>query len=689
MADSETTHQSGTTGLLLVASRLFEHLARARAHRYDNGLLKSHRLPCTVISIGNITSGGTGKTPMTMYMAKRIRRMGYKTVILSRGYKGTAEKTGGIVSNGSRLLMTPETAGDEPFMMAQFLEGIPVLVGSDRVASGRRAITRFSPDIILLDDGFQHRRLHRDIDIVLLDAAHPFGNTHLLPRGPLREPPDALNRADALVFTRYRGGNQAPESVLPETLREKPIFRSRHVPYIFKRIDPLSDSAGTVPCGKSPSDELDTLKGERIFAFSAIADNNDFHRILTGLGCRIAGTAEFRDHHAYTSRELEQITGNAVKKEARFLVTTQKDFSKLPPDTVWPLPLLVFGILPSFLEGNEGFDDFLKSAIEKEMAKARAPLRVLAYLDGRPGHEKQTRGILNALSNLTEIDVSYQPIGPVSTAVSIRQWQAYLRPKVLSHEKETASAPVDLIIGTGTHTHIPMLLMKRRTESPVVTCMSPAMPLRKKIDLCCIPGHDLPVSARNILITNGPPNLSRAGGGHDRDKHLILVGGRDEKSHFWETEKVITQVQSLVADAPGITWTISSSPRTPEETIKRLSALADGNPNVSFFRSQETPMGWVEAAYAEHAVVWVTADSISMVYEALTAGCRVGILPVRWKNPRNKFQRSIDNLVRNGFAVEFSSGRANSLPPEPPPLDEASRCAKEILKRWWPNRLNG
>jgi len=455
---------------------------------------------------------------------------------------------------------------------------------------------------------------------------------------------------------------------------------------MVKRVDPPAP-AKTVPCEIPDGSELFGLKGEHVFAFSAIADNGDFHRMVTDLGCRITGTAEFSDHHAYNSRELGRIAGNAVKTGARLLVTTQKDFSKLPRNAAWPLPLLVLGVLPSFLEENGGFDEFLKNAVEKAAEKEKTPLRVLAYLDGRPGHEKQTRGILNALSKLTTIDVAYRSIGPLSTAVSARQWLSYLRPKALSAKKETGSWPVDLIIGTGTHTHIPMLLMKRRTGSPVVTCMSPATSLRRKIDLCFIPGHDLPGSARNILVTNGPPNLSVAGSGHDRNRHLILVGGRDEKSHFWETEVTITHIRNLIDDSPEISWTISSSPRTPEETIKRLSALADKRPGISFYRSRETPRGWVESAYAKHAVVWVTADSISMIYEALSAGCRVGILPVRWKHPGNKFQRSIDNLVQNGFAVMFTPGRATAPLPNPPPLDEASRCAREILKRWWPRRL--
>lgn len=686
MADPGTTRRLSIAGLMLGASRVYERLVRARADWYEQGRLKIYRLPCTVISIGNITFGGTGKTPMTLYVAKRLRRLGYKTVILSRGYKGAAEKTGGVVSDGNRLLMTPETAGDEPFMMARFLEDVPVLVGRDRVASGRLAVTEFSPDIILMDDGFQHRRLHRDLDIVLLDSARPLGNAHLIPRGSLREPPDALNRADALVFTRCHGSYSSPESLLSKTLLRKPMFRSRHVPFVCKLVVPAVPS-NTSSLELALDHTPDGLKGERIFAFSAIADNNDFHQMLVNLGCRITGTADFCDHHAYTPRDLEQIAENAVQAGARFLVTTQKDFFKLSRNAAWPLPLWILGVLPSFPEETGGFDDFLKSAIEKAVEKEKTPLRILAYLDGRPGHEKQTRGILKALSRLTPIEVDYRSIGPVSASASLRQWLAYLRPKVLSPNKKTVTGHVDLIIGAGARTHIPMLLAKRRTGSPVVTCMSPAALLRSKIDLCFIPEHDLPEPAGNVLPTNGPPNLSEAGSGHVQNRQLILVGGRDEKSHFWETETVIARIQKLIQDAPEKFWAISSSPRTPEETIKRLSALADKNPNLSFYRSRETPPGWIESAYAEHAVVWVTADSISMIYEALSAGCRVGILPVRWKHPGNKFQRSIDNLVRHGLVSVFTPERVAVPPLHPHPLDEASRCAREILKRWWPRRL--
>lgn len=360
MADPRPARPLSTAGLLQSGAWFFERLIRFRNRCYGKGRFKTHRLPCTVISIGNITTGGTGKTPMTLHVAKFLQSLGYKSAILSRGYKGGAEKNGGVVSDGNRLLMTAKAAGDEPLMMARLLENIPVLVGQDRVASGQLAISRFSPDILLLDDGFQHRRLHRDIDIVLLDSTRPFGNRFLLPRGSLREPPDMLDRADAIVFTRWQNGLPEPASLLPESVRLLPVFRSRNTPYIDQRIP---STTGFPRTGKNLDPAL--LDGTRVFAFSAIANNKDFHRVLSDLGCQTVGTEEFTDHHTYGSRELSHIGRMAGAAGAEVLVTTQKDFPKLPPETVWPLPLVVLGVIPSFVEEENGFDDFLKRSVEK------------------------------------------------------------------------------------------------------------------------------------------------------------------------------------------------------------------------------------------------------------------------------------------------------------------------------------
>ena len=188
--------------------------------RIGRRLIPSHQLPCKVICIGNLTVGGTGKTPMTMHVAQELKRLGYNTAIVSRGYRGGAEGRGGIVSDGQSIQMGPEQAGDEPFMMARSLSGIPVIVGKNRYAAGMLAVSEFQSDVIVLDDGFQHLRLKRDIDLVLLDRLHPFGNSYLLPRGTLREPISSLERGSACILTRCRTNRNDSATPLIELLKK-------------------------------------------------------------------------------------------------------------------------------------------------------------------------------------------------------------------------------------------------------------------------------------------------------------------------------------------------------------------------------------------------------------------------------------------------------------------------------------
>ena len=169
--------------LLWVVSRLYSGVMRLRRRLYEKKFLRSERLPCPVVSVGNLTLGGTGKTPMVVHLAKFISRMGYKVAIISRGYRGLAQNSGTIVTDGQTPACTVRQSGDEPYLMAILLEDEPVVVGKDRHAAGKVAVDRFRPDLILLDDAFQHLRLERDLDLLLLDARSPFGNSRVLPRG--------------------------------------------------------------------------------------------------------------------------------------------------------------------------------------------------------------------------------------------------------------------------------------------------------------------------------------------------------------------------------------------------------------------------------------------------------------------------------------------------------------------------
>jgi len=341
--------------LLWISSLVYGHAVQARLLLYRKNIIRSHRLPCPVISIGNIALGGTGKTPMTVYLAELIKGRGMKTVILSRGYKGYAEQKGGLVSDGRQIFMTPNEAGDEPFMMAGILHEVPIFVGSHRYKNGRIAMERFKPDVILLDDGFQHVRLKRDIDLVLLDHANPFGNGHLLPRGPLREPLSALARGDAFILTRSDHSSNNFSDLLHKHMAHKPVFQSRHLPCIRHVL------GGNTNDSINPS----ILKEKKVFAFSGIAKNQDFRNSLNRFACSLTGFSEFPDHHSYREKELSAVIRKAIQQKADFLATTEKDFSRINYAAGWPLPLVVVGVDISFDDQASEFEQFIFKKLEK------------------------------------------------------------------------------------------------------------------------------------------------------------------------------------------------------------------------------------------------------------------------------------------------------------------------------------
>lgn len=318
--------------------------------------------------------------------------------------------------------------------------------------------------------------------------------------------------------------------------------------------------------------------------------------------------------------------------------------------------------------------------------KLETPLQVAAFLDTRPGHIKQTLGVLDALKEFTEIRVHQVPVPHLGVTGEVMNWLKYALVPGSSHFANLSDC--DFFIGTGSRTHIPMLNCKKKYGIPVLTCMAPAPIIRGRFDLCFVPQHDRLPPDKNIFVTLGPPNRSRLTDCQDPQQGLILIGGRDDKSHRWDTGSVINQISSLVSREHCIQWLVTTSPRTPDETAASLKALAADFGNAQFVPFSDTGPGWIEKEYAANQTVWVTADSMSMVFEALSAGCRVGLLPVAWKSQHNKFQLCEDDLNKKGYTVSFSEwekGKASWALSRP--LNEARRCAKEILRRWWPDRL--
>ena len=360
----------GKTPLISLASVLYAISLfygvgqKLREFAYRQGLMPSRKLPCKVICIGNITAGGTGKTPMTMHVAQAMKQLGYKTAIVSRGYHGAAEDRGGIVSDGQSIRMGPEQAGDEPFMIACVLKGIPVIVGKNRYAAGMLAVNEFQSDVIVLDDGFQHLRLKRDIDLVLLDSRLPFGNTHLLPRGILREPISSLVRGTACILTRSRTGTHDGVSTWIEMVKkyfpQNRVFTSSHLPYFY-----AVESGGQISINgainQNTWQEIGRLIEEPIFGFSGIARNADFQNTVVDHGLNVKGFLEFSDHHRYTMDDLNYIQSKAADADARCLITTEKDLARLFPHNPFPLVLIVVGVKVSFGDYQQEFMSFLKN----------------------------------------------------------------------------------------------------------------------------------------------------------------------------------------------------------------------------------------------------------------------------------------------------------------------------------------
>ena len=293
------------------------YAAGAWLHRraYEAGLRARARLEAKVISVGNLAVGGSAKTPVAAFLARELAAHGQRVALLSRGVGGTRTREACIVSDGARVLLSAAEAGDEPLLLAASAPGVPVLAGVERAELGRRAIAELGARVLILDDGFQHHRLARDLDLVCLDARLGLGNGHGLPRGPLREPVGALARAHALVFTRASPGDPEPPGAarLPARL---PRFR-----VALRKLGLRAFSSGA-------STPLEELRGRRVGLLAAIARPDRLARELAELGAQVAERRVFRDHHRYAREDLA-----GLDPSLRW-ITTAKDAVKLDP--AWP-----------------------------------------------------------------------------------------------------------------------------------------------------------------------------------------------------------------------------------------------------------------------------------------------------------------------------------------------------------------
>ena len=328
-----------------ILSGIYSLLVRTRLMLYRTGLKKTARLDKPVISVGNIVLGGTGKTPFTIYICGLLLEAGLRPAVLSRGYRGTAEKRNLMISNGREILCTPAESGDEPRLMADKLSGVPVVVGGKRYESARlcQSDPNLDPGVFILDDGFQHIQLHRDINIALIDATSPFGGGHVLPRGILREPLAELKRADAFVITRAHLASEELDRICNQLSRYSPlapVFFYSHRISGFKRVRGTGSSGDE----KEGTREEQVIPGRKCFVLAAIGNPLQFIRDLENLDLNISGQVLMRDHHPFSQAELDMAVEEFRNSGADFMVTTEKDAIRMGHLKLDEVPLYSAGL---------------------------------------------------------------------------------------------------------------------------------------------------------------------------------------------------------------------------------------------------------------------------------------------------------------------------------------------------------
>ena len=343
-------------------SILYRGIISLRNCSYDSGLFTVRKLDCKIISVGNITVGGTGKTPIVIMLANLLREKGYRPVILSRGYGGKKKGRVNIVSDGGNVFMKPDEAGDEPVLIAKSARNIPVVTGKNRYLTGKFAIEHFGADVLILDDAFQHRSLFRDIDIVLLDEKRPLGNGFIIPRGELREPTNALGRAEIIVKTGDRSQESGDRSqwsgISDQGIEAGCRMSGTHMFEAYRRpVALLRGDAGDIY-------PLDYLHGKKICAFAGIAKPDSFKKTIASVGGEVVAFLSFPDHHVYTREDLDKIMKTVSESSAQIILTTEKDGIKLIdfPDLLRDIYQLriEMEILPS----QKKFEDILLERIQ-------------------------------------------------------------------------------------------------------------------------------------------------------------------------------------------------------------------------------------------------------------------------------------------------------------------------------------
>src|SRR5436309_3594267 len=345
-------------GILYALSFVYDRIVQLRLYFYRKRILRERALGVLVISVGNLTVGGTGKTPIVEKIARALQTGGRRVAILSRGYKSMPRKRSllnrlynrnpdppRIVSDGTSLLLDSRTAGDEPYMLAHNLKNVIVLVDKDRVKSGLLAIEKMNADTLLLDDGLQYLHLKHRLDIVLIDRQAPFGNEFLLPRGTLREPPRNLRRASYIFITKSTGeSNEQLIKRIRRYNRTAEIIECAHKPLHLQNV-----VTGEIA-------PLEKLRGAFVGSICAIAVPDSFEDGLRKLGAKIEIAKRYIDHHRYTEAELQSFINRCIRRDLEMIVTTEKDAVRFPLLGKTEVPIFFLRVEIEILSGHETWE---------------------------------------------------------------------------------------------------------------------------------------------------------------------------------------------------------------------------------------------------------------------------------------------------------------------------------------------
>ncbi len=351
-----------TSAALLGLSKLYEAGVQVRLYLWHHRIFRDHTLGCQVVSIGNLSVGGTGKTPVVEVFARALQQRGRRVAILSRGYKSTPRPLWQrilakitfqedkipprVVSDGRSLLLDSEQAGDEPYMLASNLKDVVVLVDKDRVKSGRYAISRYGCDTLLLDDGFQYLTLKSRLDVCLVDRNNPFGNHYLLPRGTLREPITNLKRAHYIFITKSSElGAKKLRKAIRQFNSQAEIIECAHQPLYLQDVF------------TSKHHPLEILQGLKVAAISGIAVPESFEDGLRALGANLIYAKRYADHHRYSQQEIINMINRSLKRGAAALLTTEKDAVRFPKIDRRDIPIYYLRVEIRIISGAKDFDD--------------------------------------------------------------------------------------------------------------------------------------------------------------------------------------------------------------------------------------------------------------------------------------------------------------------------------------------